>query len=143
MKPIKTFIIGSRAFFEGMHGFSSKDTDELNIMDKFPFKSNSIHANKLHGKDVFFFRNMTKKEFIDDLRNSKLPMCAGKFLVPEFAEYIGMTIDDLKGIEDIIMSMDEKHSYEICIYNSYIENNSFTLTDEQREAAYKKYKQTE
>ena len=139
MKPIKTFKIGSNAFFEGLDGFSPKDIDEVCIMDSFPLKGNSIHANGLHGKDVFFFRNMDKKGFIDDLRKSGLKMCIGKFLIPEFADYIGLTIEDLKGLKDVIEGIDEKHSYEKIIYDSYIENNGFYLTDNQRQKAYADY----
>ena len=140
MKPIKQFKIGSRAFFDGIEGFATKDYDELCVMDKFPFdNTNSLHGNGFHGKDVFFFRNMNKEGFIEDTRKSPLPMSAGKFLVPEFADYIGFTIDDLKGLEDVFDRMDEEHEYEKDIYKAYIENGGFYLTEGQKQCAYKKY----
>lgn len=139
MKPIKQFKIGSRAFFEDLPGYTSKDYDELCILDEFLFKGNGVHANGLQGKDVFFFRNMNKEEFIADSRTAELPMVVGKFLVPEFAEWLGFTIEDLKGIADIFEKMDEKHSYEKIIFDSYIENNGFYLTETQRLAAYNEY----
>lgn len=139
MKPIKTFRIGSRVFFDGIKDFESKDIDELCIMDTFPFEYNSIHCNGLHGKDVFFFRNMTKEDFKKDVMNCKVPMAAGKFLVPEFVEWLGFTIDDLKEFEDKFNNIDKKHSYEKLIYDFYIENNGFFLTDTQRKKAFKKY----
>ena len=142
MKPIKTFRIGSRVFFEGMEGFSPKDTDEMCIMDSFCFKSNSIHCNGLHGKDVFFFRNMTKEQFKEDVMKDKLPMAAGKFLVPEFVDYLGFTIEDLKEFEDKFNHIDDKHAYEKLIYDSYINNNGFFLTEQQRQEAYEKYKES-
>jgi len=141
MKPIKTFRIGSEAFFSGMPDFTPKDIDELCIIDEFTLKGNSIHARGLHGKDVFFFRNMSKEEYIADLRSSSLTMCIGKFLIPEFAEYIGFTIEDLKGLKDIINRIDEKHEYEKIIYDAYIENDAFTLTEEQRQKAFENYKE--
>lgn len=141
MKPIKTFRIGSRVFFEGIKDFESKDIDELCIMDTFPFKNNSIHCNGLHGKDVFFFRNMAKEDFKKDVMNCKLPMAAGKFLVPEFASYLGFTIEDLKEFEDKFNHIDDEHAYEKLIYDSYINNNGFFLTEQQRQEAYKKYKE--
>jgi hypothetical protein len=41
----------------------------------------------------------------------------------------------------MIDNLDIKHLYEKVIYNSYIENKSFVLTDEQRDKAYLLYKQ--
>lgn len=35
--------------------------------------------------------------------------------------------------------LDERHRYEKTIYNAYIENGSFYLTDEQRRKAYDEY----
>ena len=140
MKPIKQFKIGSHAFFDGLPDYASKDYDELCILDEFHFKGNSVHANGLHGKDVFFFRNMNKEEFIADTRASVLPMVVGKFLVPEFVEWLGFTIEDLKGLSDIFDKLDKPHSYEKIIFNAYVENNGFYLTEEQRLAAYNEYK---
>lgn len=138
MKPIRTFVIGSRAFFTGMDGYSPKDLDELNIMDRFPFKGNVFNA-KINGKDVFFFRNMDKEGFIKDTLECGVPMRIGKFLVPEFAEYLGVTIDDLKRLSGIIEKIDERHLYEKVIYDAYLKNGEFKLTEEQRVAAYKEY----
>lgn len=138
MKPIRTFVIGSRAFFTGMDGYYPKDIDELNIMDRFPFKGNVFNAN-INGKDVFFFRNMDKEGFIKDTLECGVPMRIGKFLVPEFATYLEVTINDLKRLSDIIEKIDEKHLYEKIIYDAYLKNGEFKLTEEQRAAAYKEY----
>ena len=138
MKPIKTFIIGSRAFFTGMDGYVPKDYDELNIMDKFPFKGNVLNM-KMNGKDAFFFRDMDKEGFIKDTLECGIPMRIGKFLVPEFAEYLGMTIADLKRLSTVIENIDEKHRYEKVIYDAYLENNEFCLNEKQRAEAYKEY----
>ena len=67
-------------------------------------------------------------------------MVIGKFLVPEFCAEIGFTIEDLPRLEPLLAKLDEKHKYEEIIYNAYIENNAFVLTDEQRAAAYESYK---
>lgn len=66
-------------------------------------------------------------------------MKAGKFLVPEFANYIGLTIDDLKILEPMFRNMDEKHKYEEVIYDAYVSNNAFILTNEQRKKAFEIY----
>lgn len=67
-------------------------------------------------------------------------MQLGKFLVPTFIEAIGFTIDDLKKLQPLLDNLDDKHKYEKVIYNTYIQNNDFTLTDEQLQKAYLKYK---
>lgn len=67
-------------------------------------------------------------------------MIVGKFLIAEFNKEIRFTIDDLKKFEQIFDKMDEKHMYEKIIYDSYIENGDFYLTDLQRDKAYKEYK---
>lgn len=67
-------------------------------------------------------------------------MAICKFLSPEFAEYLNMNIDDLKKLNKLSERMDDKHYYLKMIFDYYIENNGFFLTNEQREAAYKEYK---
>ena len=140
MKVIKTFSIGSSVFFNRIEGFSPKDIDELCIMDRFPLQGNVLHTF-LHGKDVFFYRDMDKEEFIKDALESEVPMRVGKFLVPDFAKYLGLTIDDLPRLKPLIDSIDEKHDYEKIIYNAYIANGDFYLTNEQRQLAYNNYLQ--
>jgi hypothetical protein len=56
-------------------------------------------------------------------------MVIGKFLIPEFNELINFTIDDLPRLEPLLNRLDDKHKYEKIIYDSYIENNAFVLTD--------------
>ena len=36
--------------------------------------------------------------------------------------------------------MDDKHKYEKLIYDAYLKNNDFVLTDEQRIDAFNEYK---
>lgn len=141
MKPIKQFRMGSSYFFSVYDDFNSKDYDDLCIMDNFIFPGNVMNA-KIKGNDVFMFRNMPKQGYIDDLIDSGVNMKAGKFLIPEFNEYIGFTIDDLKSIIHVFENMDEKHTYEKIIADSYIENNGFFLNDKQRKKAYDEYKKT-
>lgn len=68
-------------------------------------------------------------------------MAAGKFLVPEVAEFLGLTIEDLTLFENAFNRIDEKHLYEKKIYDFYVENSDFTLTQEQRDEAYQIYKE--
>lgn len=140
MKPIIKFKIGSAAFFDKLPGYETVDNDWLAIMDS--FIPGEIMMNvKLYNDDIFFYRNnLSKYDFIEDTFKSNVPMRVGKFLVPEFAKYIEFTIDDLKQFDDIFNQLDDKHKYEKIIYESYIENNDFILTDEQLNKAYDEYK---
>lgn len=139
MKTLKIFKIGSTVFFGEIEEFHPKDTDELCIVDRFPFKGNIMRA-RIKDKDIFICRNMTKEEFIDDALNSPTPMRVGKFLVPEFAEYLNITLDDLDKLKPLIEKIDEKHSYEKVIYDAYLENKGFYLTEEQKKNAFQQYK---
>lgn len=134
------FSIGSQVFFAGLDGYDPKDYDYLYIMEGFDLPGTNtirVHEGK---EDKLLFRDMQKQGFIDDALNSNLPMKAGKFLVPEFNEYIGFTIEDLKSIRHIFENIDDKHKYELDICDAYIENNSFTLNDKQRQKAFNTYK---
>ena len=132
--------MGSSYFFDKFEDYKGKDLDELYIMDRFPFPRTNVLNMKKNGKDVFFYRDMDKVAFIEDTLKSRVPMRAGKFLIPEFSERLGMTIDDLKGLELLFEALDEKHSYEKVIYDAYVKNGGFWLTDEQLNEAYVEYK---
>ena len=139
----KQFIIGSKAFFDYFDDYQSKDIDEIVILDRplnISNKSIKVLNMKHDNKDVFFYWPLTKEEFIKEALNSNLPMKAGKFLVKDFAEYIGMTIEDLKRLKCMFDKIDEKHCYEKVIYDFYIENNSWDMTPEQLSKAYEIYK---
>ncbi len=141
MKPIAQFKIGSSYFFDGFEDYIKKDYDEICIMDSFIAREKGNVLNlKINGKDVFFYRNMPKEGFIRDTLSSNVSMRAGKFLIPEFNEFIGFTIDDLLILEDAFYKLDDKHQYERLIYQFYLENRDFTLTEQQRLAAYEEYK---
>ena len=78
-------------------------------------------------------------ELIDITLFRNFPMEIGKFLVPEFIKEFKLSIDDLKRLKPIIPKLDDKHKYEEVIYNAYLENNDFILTNEQREEAFRIY----
>lgn len=132
-------IVGSRAFFENIDGFTPKDTDVLLLVDE-PVGFKNYRQFTLKNKCVFEWRNMPVDEFIDIELANNTPMSICKFLVPEFIELKGVTIEQLKRLQPLIDIMDDKHKYLSVIYNSYIENNGFYLTDEQLSNAYNEYK---
>ena len=132
--------MGSSYFFNKFEDYVQKDADELCIMDSFPFNGINVLNMKKDGKDVFFYRNMDKDAFIEDTISSKVPMRVGKFLIKEFSEHLGMVPNDLKALDHMFEGLDEKHTYEKIIYDAYLENGEFRLTDDQIDAAYREYK---
>ena len=136
----KTIKIGSSVFFSGFDDYKQKDDDEMVIQEKWlPHKIHVLNLKK-DGKDIFFWSPLSKEEFIKDTIDSNVAMRVGKFIIPEFCNYIGFKISEYEKLEDVFNNLDEKHKYEIIIRDAYIENNSFTLTDEQRMKAYQEYK---
>ena len=140
MKPILTFKIGSSYFFDKFEDYKVKDCDELCIMDHFSFPGTNVLNMKKDEKDVFFYRDMDKEGFIRDTIESNVPMRVGKFLNPEFSEHLGMKTEDLKRLEPVFRRLDDKHSYEMVIFEAYVSNGNFRLTDEQLADAYAEYK---
>lgn len=136
------FTIGSRSFFEGILGFDSKDIDELWILPEPLFGKNIsfLFKNSKKGKDIVLYPPFSKEEFIshDLSKNDKMKL--GKYLVPEFAKYLEMTIDDLRKLSPLLKLLDEQHAYQGIIYDSYIKNGDFILTPDQRNRAYESYK---
>lgn len=137
---IKKIRIGSTAFFNSFSDFKSKDIDELCIISSPINNKKTGYCLKAHKKDIILYPELTKEEFIDaDLKvNDALKI--GKYLVPEFAEYIGLTIEDLYKLKPLVDKLDKRHIYEKSIYDSYINNNSFILTNEQLDTVYQIYK---
>ena len=135
--------MGSSYFFDRYDDYKIKDNDELHIVDEFIFQNRVCMNMKLFdGNDIFIFKNTDKQEYINDVYESGVNMKVGKFLIPEFNKYINFTIDDLKSLQPIFDNMDKKHTYERVIFESYLKNGDFFLTDEQRREAYKEYKRS-
>lgn len=135
------YLMGSQYFFSCYDDFASKDVDEIQIIETDEF----AQVRQITGQGRCLFqlkRQPIKDAYINWALQSQIGMVVGKFLIPEFCAEIGFTIADLPKLAALIDKLDDKHKYEEIIYNSYIENGSFTLTDEQRERAYKSYKES-
>lgn len=131
-------LVGSNVFFKDIDGFNSKDVDILELIDNpIGFKNN--RWIKFPHKDVFQWRRMPIKEFIEITLSNNIPLEIGKFLVPEFIKEFNLSVNDLKKLQPLIENLDDKHKYESVIYYSYLQNNDFYLTDEQLMEAYKIY----
>ena len=136
------YIVGSNAFFAGMGDFVPKDNDRLILVDDasecgLPITTHS--EMRLKGNCYFFYKRLPKDKMINNCIKSKDPIVVGKFLVPSVARDLGLTIDDLRRLEDTVSSLDKAHTYEKVIFYAYLENNDFILTDKQREEAFRIY----
>lgn len=134
----KRFLIGSKAFFSGMEGFEPKDSDFLTLVktgNGFSHFYQMTDGTCCH----YIFIRKSKKEMIDYALNNGPAMQVGKFLVPAVATELKLTIQDLKKLKPLITKLDVEHIYEEAIYEAYIENNGFFLTDEQRQKAFGLY----
>lgn len=136
---MKKFLTGSTLFFSCYDDFSSKDVDEIELVDvDVPFKTKQLSGK---GRCLFQIRRLPSTEdYISQALLSKSGMIVGRFLTPDFCKEIGFTIKDLEKVEPLLDRLDPKHEYEKIIYYSYINNNSFTLTDAQRDKAYASYR---
>lgn len=135
----KRFLIGSKAFFSGMEGFEPKDSDFLTLVktgNGFSHFYQMTDGTCCH----YIFIRKSKKEMIDYALNNGPAMQVGKFLVPAVATELKLTIQNLKKLKPLITKLDIEHIYEEAIYEAYIENNGFFLTDEQRQKAFGLYR---
>ena len=134
----KKILIGSRAFFSNCPNFNSKDIDYLILVNKgngFQF----VRQLSFPHQCIFEFVRRPKQEMIDYALQHGAAMQVCKFLVKEFAEEIGLTIDDLKQLQPLVDKLDSKHAYERIIFDFITENGSWDIPDEVRNAAYKSY----
>lgn len=132
-------IVGSTVFFKDIDGFVSKDTDVLELVDN-PTSFKHVRQIKFPNKCVFQWKRMNPQEFIDATLKHNVPMAIGKFLIPEFVKEIGFTIEHLKQLQPLVDKLDDKHKYEKVIYDAYIQNNDFYLTNDQLLNSYNEYK---
>lgn len=135
----RKILVGSNYFFKDIEGFSSKDVDYL-ILEYRPKGYKVQYQLTGKGQCLFKWKLMSVDEYISHTLESKLPMEAGKFLVKQVAYAIGMKIDDLKKLAPVFEKIDDKHKYQKTIFESYIKNNGFYLTEEQRLKAYEEYR---
>lgn len=137
------FRVGSTAFFNQYSDFVPGDVDEIEFEEEPKLYKNVIQFRKMDKtRCLFKWRKMSADEFVEYALHSKLPMEIGKFLVPDVTEYLCFTMDHLRKLKPIVDNLDERHTYEKVIYDSYLLNGGFFLTQEQRNDAYKEYKKT-
>lgn len=139
----KKYLVGSKYFFNLYDDYIPKDTDYIVLAEssddffKYNFQLKTLIKTT---DDVFYYKKQTADEFVKSTLEQNDPLQLGKFLSKEFVSDIGFTIEHLKQLKPLLKKLDDKHKYQIIIYNAYIDNNDFILTDEQRLKAYTEYK---
>ncbi len=114
-------LVGSRRFFSCYEDFCPHDKDEIEIVETNRF----LHSSqRREGCNCYIqIRKWeTADQYIHYAKRSGKGLVVGKFLVPEFCEAIGMTIEDLPKLQPLIEKLGPLHQYEAIIYNSYLEN---------------------
>lgn len=138
---MEKILIGSRYFFSSYKDFRSHDYDYVAFVDTNDFQQMCRVRSKR--ECVFIMKRHEDKEaYIDWALQQKAGMVIGKFLVPEVCKEMGFKLTDLLKLESLLDKLDEKHEYERIIYDSYLINGDFVLTDEQRQRAYDSYKES-
>lgn len=135
---MKKYVVGSRAFFSGMEGFRSKDKDYL-VLEGNPIGYNWRREQSLRGICTFYYKRLPVEQLVQRCLGMRDALQLGKFLVPEVAAALEMTIEDIRPLETLLPLLDTKHRYYEIIFRAYIANGSFTLTEAQRLEAYKSY----
>lgn len=136
----REIVTGSRAFFTGMHNFAPKDCDIILIVQPGETSGYQWMRQTSNGStDVFEIVLRPKEELIAHALKKSVPMAIGRLLTPEFANLIGLSVSDLKVLRPMRERLDVKHEYVGLIYDAYIANGSFTLTDNQRSLCYESY----
>lgn len=136
----KKILVGSRAFFADCEGFRSKDHDYLELVEN-PGGFSWRREQSLRGVCIFSYKLEPAPDMVRRTLESGDALLVGKFLVPEVADALGVTVEDILPLEGLLPKLDKKHEYVAAIFNAVKRNGSFELTDEQRAVAYEIYKQ--
>ena len=135
----KKILVGSSVFFNEIEGFRPQDTDYV-ILDENPIGYDFVRQTTSPKGCLFEWRRMLPEQFVKYSLQKGPTMQIGKFLVPEFVQEIGFTIEHLKNLKPLAEKLEGRHKYEKVIYDAYIENGAFKLTEEQLNKAYEHYK---
>jgi len=136
---MKRIVTGSRAFFSGMEGFKPKDVDVVILVNAKNVPFQWMRQTSNGAVDVFEIVRHPKEELIAHAVRKARPMAIARFLTPDFASAIGLLPSDLPALKPMRDALDPKHGYLGVIYDAYVSNGSFELTDEQRLAAFNAY----
>lgn len=143
MKIYKEIPCGSQVFFSDIPDYTNTDVDVVILVNPedvdFIFKR-CLH-NSENGRDEIYIVMQDKDELIHFESLHGQAMSLGHYLLPDFCSEFGITIEDLRTkLGTMRDRLDYRHKYLGIIYDAYLENNSMTLTDQQRQAAFNEYK---
>lgn len=136
---MKRILVGSRAFFSGMEGFRSKDSDYLELVEN-PTTFKWRREQSLRGTCIFQYKKEPVAQMVQHTLDCGDAFVACKFIVPEVAQAIGATVADILPLEPLLSKLDDRHRYVAVIFAAIKQNGSFELADEQRAAAYEAYR---
>ena len=134
----KQIQVGSRAFFSDYEDFQPADNDILELNSEQYEDYYSTRENDVH---IFHYKYTNKEQFLEfefkHIEESPLAVCA--FVVPEVAEFLELTLEELFMFEYYFKKINRRHLYVKYIYDCYMENRAFSLTQEQKDFAYNLY----
>ena len=133
---MKRITTGSRAFFSGIEGFMPKDNDIVMLVDPDQVSFQWMRQTSNGSTDLFEIVRRPKAELIDQAIEKAKPMAIARFLTPAFAQEIGLQPADLPLLQPMRDRLDKKHEYLGIIFDAYVKNQEFVLSDEQRDAAF-------
>ncbi|MBR2249505.1 MAG: hypothetical protein IJ844_03185 [Prevotella sp.] len=135
---MKHFTVGSRAFFSGISSFHTTGRDTLRLVSsKRQTQWREEHTHRQH--HTFSYIASSPAEMIQQTISSGDARLVGKFLVPQVAAALNLTVDDILPLEAMLDSLGPRYEYEAVIFRAIINNRSFDLTEAQRMEAYQVY----
>jgi len=144
---MKKFLCGSNYFFGRYKDYNLHDYDYIIIKedDESGDDYKDIHDIK-RNIDYFIWKKKTPDWHVNRLLNEvRFPPDIGHLLIPGVNKLLGITIDHLKKLAPILDELWDDYyglyNYDKIIYEAYIKNNAFILTNDQRLHAYKVYKE--
>ena len=139
MNTLATFTVGSQAFFKDKPDFKPHDKDLLMIVDEgngFKFSKQLSTGSTCY---IYLVKHSVKDILNFVLQDKVTPLQVCKFFVPEVSEFLGMTLANFKKLEPKVRKLTGKHQYYQIIFDAYVANGSFALSEEQLEEAYASY----
>jgi len=145
-KAFKKYLCGSNYFFGKFKDYVWHDYDIIIVRENAPkIVDYQRLIDEKKNIDYFIWKKNTPEWHVNHLLNEvRFQLDIGHLLIPEVNKELGITIEHLKQLKDIanelVGQFDGLYDYYKIIYDAYITNNDFILTDEQRLAAYNEYK---
>lgn len=135
--------VGSSYFFNSLDEHHDLHVDKIALVDNTTngwWKYIDVYGGATH----YEWQKHTIGEWVDKLTSTNDNIRVSTFLVPDFINQIkdNLTIEEyFNKIKPLFNNLEDKYSWVVYVYNAYLNNKAFVLTDAQRESAYKMYKE--